>query len=106
MDDVERIHLAVGTIVRAEPFPEARIPAYKLWVDIGDGALRQSSARITHHYTPEGLVGRQVLCVCNLPPRQVGPFRSDVLVTGFYRPDGSVILAVPDTTVPNGTRLA
>jgi tRNA-binding protein len=104
-DDFLRVELRVGTIVRAEDFPEARKPAYKLWIDFGDGKVRPSSAQITHHYTPETLVGKQVLCVTNFPPRQIGPFLSEVLTCGFHREDGSVILAVPDSNVPTGARL-
>lgn len=105
MDDFLRVELRVGTVVRAEAFPEARKPAYKLWIDFGDGVLRRSSAQITAHYTPEALLGRQVMCVTNFPPRQIGPFVSEVLTCGFHREDGTVILAVPDADVPNGTRL-
>lgn len=104
--DFERVELRVGTVVRATPFPEARKPAIKLWIDFGDGDERPSSAQITHHYTPETLVGKQVVCVCNFPPRQIGSFMSHVLTCGFILPDGSVRLAVPDGPVPNGTRLA
>ena len=106
-DDFERVELRVGTIVRAELFPEARKAALKLWVDLGaDLGIRASSAQITHLYTPEALVGKQVLCVANFPPRQIGPFLSEVLVCGIYRPDGAVVLVGPDTPVVNGSRLA
>lgn len=103
--DFERVQLRIGTIVRAEPFPEARKPAYKLWIDLGDNAPARSSAQITALYTPADLVGKQVLCVTNFAPRQIGPFLSEVLTCGFYREDGSVVLAVPDMDVPNGTQL-
>lgn len=103
--DFEAVELRAGTIVRAEPFPEARKPAYKLWIDLGEGALRQSSAQITDLYQPDGLVGRQVLVVTNFPPKQIGPWISEVLVCGFVQDDGSVVLAVPDRALPNGTRL-
>lgn len=104
-DDFDRLDLRVGTIVRAEPFPEARKPAYKLWVDLGELGVRTSSAQITQLYTPEQLTGKQVVCVCGLGGKQIGPWMSDVLVTGFHQPDGAVTLCVPDSAVPNGTRL-
>jgi tRNA-binding protein len=105
MEDFERLDIRVGTIVRAEPFPEARKPAYKLWVDLGGGDVRRSSAQITDLYTPESLVGRQVVCVCGFPAKQIGPWMSEVLVTGFHHKDGSVILCVPDAPMQNGTQL-
>ncbi|MCX6140807.1 MAG: tRNA-binding protein [Candidatus Kapabacteria bacterium] len=103
--DFERLNIRLGTIVRAEVFPEARKPAYKLWVDIGDGEIRQSSAQITDLYTPDSLVGVQVVCVCGFAPKQIGPWLSEVLVTGFHRPDGAVVLCVPQSPVPNGAPL-
>jgi len=104
--DFEQVELRVGTIIKAEPFPEARKPAYRLEVDFGAqiGVLK-SSAQITVHYTPAELVGRQVVGVVNFPVKQIGPVRSECLVTGFYREDGSVVLCVPDKAVPNGARL-
>ena len=106
-DDFQRVALRVGTVVAAEPFPEARKPAYVLHVDFGEptGVLK-SSAQITEHYAPKTLVGRQVVAVVNFPPKQIGPLRSQCLVTGFHDADGRVVLAVPDGPVPNGTRLA
>lgn len=104
-NDFEAVELRAGTIVRAEPFPEARKPAYKLWVDIGGGSVMRSSAQITELYPLESLVGRQVLCVCNFPPKQIGPWISEVLVCGFVTPNG-VVLAVPDAVVENGMRLS
>lgn len=105
--DFERIELRAGTIVVVEDFPEARKPAYKLTVDFGpELGIKRSSAQITTLYTKDELVGRQVLAVVNFPPKQIGPFRSEVLVTGFYREDGAVVLAVPDQSVPNGAKLA
>ncbi|MFZ9869748.1 MAG: tRNA-binding protein [Candidatus Kapaibacteriota bacterium] len=103
--DFEAVDLRAGTIVRAEPFPEARKPAYKLWIDLGQGALRQSSAQITDLYQTEALVGKQVLVVCNFPPKQIGPWMSEVLVCGFVQDNGSVVLAVPDSAVADGTKL-
>lgn len=105
VSDFERVDLRVVTIVKAEIFPEARKPAYKLWVDIGDGIIKTSSAQITALYSCENLVGRQVLCIVNFPPRQVGPFVSEVLVTGVYNSNGDVVLVCPDALVPNGSRL-
>lgn len=103
--DFEILDIRVGTIVRAEVFSEAKKPAYKLWVDVGGGDIRRSSAQITDMYAPEVLIGKQVVCVCGFPPKQIGPFLSEILVTGFHNPDGSVTLCVPDQPVPNGTPL-
>ncbi|GEQ96574.1 tRNA-binding protein [Iodidimonas gelatinilytica] len=105
-DDFMRVDLRAGTVVSAEPFPQARKPAYKLVVDFGpEIGMRKTSAQITDHYQPQDLVGRQVLGVVNFPPKQIGPFMSECLVTGIYAEDGSVVLAVPDKPVPNGARL-
>ena len=104
--DFEKVELRVGTVVKAEPFPEARKPAYKLTVNFGpEIGERRSSVQITVHYTLEELVGRQVLGVVNFPPKRIGPVMSECLITGFYREDGSVVLAVPDKPVPNGAKL-
>lgn len=105
--EFERVELRVGTITAAEPFAEARKPAYKLTVDFGPGTgVRRSSAQITDLYEPGDLVGKQVLGVVNFPPKQIGPFMSECLVTGLVRDDGSVVLAVPDKPCDNGLRLA
>ena len=105
--DFEKVELRVGTIVEVEDFPEARKPAYKLRIDFGDDiGLRKSSAQITDLYQKEDLVGRQIIGVVNFPAKQIGPVRSECLVTGFPREDGAIVLARPDSDVPNGAKLA
>lgn len=105
-DDFQKVELRIGTILSADEFPEARKPAWKLTVDFGDEVgTKRSSAQITDLYDREQLVGKQVLAVVNFPPKQIGPFMSECLVTGFLTADDSVVLAVPDQPVPNGLRL-
>ena len=105
-EDFARVDIRLGRITRAEPFPEARKPALKLWVDFGpEIGEKRSSAQITRHYTPEALIGRQVLAVVNFPPRQIGKLMSEVLVLGVPDADGEVVLIGPDQTVPLGGRL-
>ena len=105
-DDFAKVDIRVGVITRAEPFPEARKPAIKLWVDFGgDLGEKKSSAQITAHYTPEALIGRQVLAVVNFPPRQIGKVMSEVLVLGVPDEVGEVVLLRPDMDVPLGGRM-
>ena len=105
-DDFQKIDVRIGTIVEAQPFPEARRPAIKLWVDLGaDIGVKKSSAQITKHYDPDHLVGKQVAAVVNFPPRQIGKFMSEILVLGFPDAEGEVVLVTADLPVPNGGRL-
>lgn len=106
-EDFLKVDIRMGTIVEALPFPEARKPAYKLKIDFGPAiGEKKSSAQITAHYQPEDLVGRQVMAVVNFPPRQIGPFMSEVLTLGFADPEGEIVLSGPDQPVPDGARLA
>ncbi|MDV2080516.1 tRNA-binding protein [Marinobacter xestospongiae] len=105
-DEFQRVELRAGTVIEVEDFPEARRPAYRLKIDFGaEIGVRKSSAQITDLYQKSDLLGRQVLAVVNFPPKQIGPMRSECLVTGVRRQDGAVVLASVDETVPNGNRL-
>ncbi len=105
IDDFFQVDIRVGTIVRAEAFPEARKPAYKLWIDFGELGVRQSSAQITNLYQPGELTGRQVVAVVNFPPRKVAGFRSEVLVLGAATQAGHITLLAPDAYAPDGSRI-
>ena len=105
-DEFAAVELRVGTVIAVDEFPEARKPAYKVSVDFGEEiGVRRTSAQVTALYRPDQLIGRQVVGVVNFPPRQIGPMMSEFLLTGFYREDGSVVLAIPERAVPNGARL-
>jgi len=106
-EDFDKVELRVGTVMDVRDFPEARKPSYVVWVDFGEEiGIKKSSAQITHLYTKESLRGKQVVGVVNFPPKQIGPIRSEFLITGFVLDTGEVVLAVPDKTVPNGLKLA
>lgn len=105
-DEFLKVDIRVGAVVQAEPYPEARKPAIKLWVDFGpEIGIKKSSAQITGHYTPDGLIGKRVLAVVNFPPRQIGKFMSEILVLGASDADGHIVLLTPDKDVPLGERM-
>lgn len=105
-EDFEKVEIRVGTVIDAQPYPEARKPAIKLWVDFGpEVGVRKTSAQLTVHYRPDTLIGRQVAGVLNFPPRQIGKFLSEFLVLGFPDTEGAVVLVQPGLAVPNGGRL-
>lgn len=104
-NDFEKVELRVGTIIEVEDFPEARKPAYKLVIDFGEFGIRKSSAQITKHYTKEELIGKQIVGVINFPAKQIGPFVSECLTTGFADENGDVVLTEPERKVPNGSKM-
>ncbi|MBU6323335.1 tRNA-binding protein [Patescibacteria group bacterium] len=104
-EDFEKVELRVGTIIDVQDFPEARKPAYKLTIDFGEFGIKKSSAQITQHYKKEDLIGRQIVGVINFPPKQIGPFVSECLTTGFADENGDVVLTQPEQKVPNGSKM-
>ena len=105
-DDFLKVDIRVGTVIDAQPYPEARVPAVKLWIDFGEEiGVKKTSAQITKHYTVESVMGRQVCAVVNFPPRQIGKFMSEVLTLGMPDAEGDGVMIAPDQTIPNGGRL-
>lgn len=104
-EEFEKVEIRIGTIIEVQAFPEARRAAYKIKVDLGELGVKKSSAQVTDLYMMDELLGKQVLCVCNFPPKQIGPYLSEVLVTGFYNEDKKVVLATVERIVPNGSLL-
>ncbi|MBX7138172.1 MAG: tRNA-binding protein [Oligoflexia bacterium] len=103
--EFERVELRAGTIIKVEEFPQARKPAYKIWVDFGEFGIKQSSAQVTVHYTPATLLGRQIMGVINFPPKNIAGFKSEFLITGFADTTGAIVLVHPERSVPNGAKL-
>lgn len=103
--DFQKVEIRIGTIVEAKFFEEAQKPSYKLWVDLGPLGVKKSSAQITANYTPESLLGKQVICICNFPPKQIANFMSEILVTGFNDEQGNIVLASADRVISNGEKL-